>query len=99
MGYDINTPLEGSAVDGGCEGVVHDEGNAMLVSYLGKFLKIKNGKCGVCDGLTEYRLGVGLECGFQLFLGAVGRDEGKIDTHLSHCHVEEIEGSAVYRRR
>ena len=63
---------------------------------LGEFLKIKYGKSGICDGFTENQLGVGLKCSLQFFLGTIGRNEGKIDSHLSHGYIKEIEGTAVY---
>ena len=95
VGDDVGAPLKGTAVNGGGEGVVHDQGNAVGVSSLGKLLDIQHRQGGVGDGLAENGLGVGTESGVQLFLGAVGVDKGHFQTHPLHGDGEQIEAAAV----
>ena len=40
VSHDVGTPLEGAAVDGRGEGVVHDEGHTVAVGDAGKLLYI-----------------------------------------------------------
>ena len=95
MGHDVGTPFDGTAVDGGCEGVVHDQGDTVFVSGLCEFLNVQNGEGGVGNGLTEDRLGVGAEGSIQLFLGAVGINESGLQTHLLHGNRKQVEAAAV----
>ena len=53
MGNDICTPLKRTAVDRGCEGIVHDQRYTMLMSYLCKFFNIQNGQRRICNGLSK----------------------------------------------
>ena len=95
VGDDVSTPLDGTAVDGGSEGVVHHQGHAVLMGNLGKLLNVQHIQSRVGDGLTEQQLGVGTESGVQLFLGGVGADEGHLDAHAAHGDADQIEGAAV----
>ena len=95
MGNDISTPFDGTAVNGGCKGIVNNQGYAVCVSSLGKTLDIQNSQSGVGNGLTKNGFGVGLESGFQLFVGAVRRDEREVDAHLLHGDGEQVKGAAV----
>ena len=95
VGDDVRAPLEGPAEHGGGEGVVHDQGHPVAVGGGSKLLNVQHGEGGVCDGLTEHRLGVGPEGGLQLLVGAVGGHKGKLHTHLLHGDGEEVIGTAV----
>ena len=95
MGDDVSAPLEGTAVDGGGEGVVHDQGHAVGMGGLGELLNVQHRQGRVGDGLAENQLGVGPEGGVQLLLGAVGIHEGGFQTHLLHGHGEQVEAAAV----
>ena len=95
MGDDIRAPLEGTAVDGGGKGVVHDQGDAMGMGGLGELFDVQHGQGRVGDGLAEDGLGVGTESGVQFFLGAVGIDEGGLQTHLLHGDGDQVEAAAV----
>ena len=98
VGNDIGTELEGAAVDGRCKGIIHDQRNAVSVGGGSKLFKIKDIKRGVRDGFAEHGTGFGAECGIQLLGCAVGRHEGKGDTHTLHRNGKEIIGTAVKRR-
>ena len=67
----------------------------MGVGSLGKLFNVQHGQGGVCDGLTEHHLGVGLEGSVQLLLGAQGVYKGGSDAHFSHGDRDEVEGAAV----
>ena len=67
----------------------------MGVGSLGKLFNVQHGQGGVCDGLTEHHLGVGLEGSVQLLLGAQGVYKGGSDAHLCHGDRNEVEGAAV----
>ena len=92
---DVRPPLEGAAVHGRGEGVVHDERHAVGMGGLGEALDIEDHEGGVGDGLAEHGLGVGAEGGFELFVGAVGRNEGEVDAHALHGDGEEVVRAAV----
>ena len=95
VGHDIRAPLKGAAVDRRGEGVVHDQRHTVGVSSLGKLLNVQHGQGRVCDGLAEHHLGVGLECGVQLFLGAQRVHEGGFNAHFLHGDGDQVEGAAV----
>ena len=95
VGYNIRSPLKGTAVYRGCKGIIHNKRNAVGVGGIRELFKIKHRKGGVCDGLSENRLGVGSESGVKLFLCAVGRNKGKINAHSLHCNRKEVICTAV----
>ena len=95
VGDDVRAPLKGTAVDGGGEGVVHNQGHAVGVGHLGELLNVQYGQGRVGNGLAKHGLGVGLEGGAQLLLAGVGGDEGGSDAHLRHGHGDKVEGAAV----
>ena len=95
MGHDIGAPLEGTAVHGRGEGVIHDQGHAVGMGRVGEALDIEYGERGICDAFAEDRLGVGAEGRFQLLVAALGVDEGEFDAHLRHGHGKQVEGAAI----
>ena len=68
VGDDVGAPFEGTAVDGRGEGVVNNEGNAMLVGDAGKLLDVENLSAGVGDGLAEEGFRIGTEGLADFFL-------------------------------
>ena len=95
MGNDIRTPFDGTAVDGGCKGVVNNQRNAMCVCSICETLDIQNTQGGVCDGFAKDCLCIGFECRCKFFLCAVGRNEGEIDAHFLHGYREKVKCAAV----
>ena len=95
MGNNICAPLDGPAVDRGRKGIVHDERDAVSLCGFGKSLDIENYKGGVGDRLAEHCLSVGTECLLQFLVAAVRIYEGKLDPHLAHGDIEEVESAAV----
>ena len=95
VGDDVGAPLEGTAVDGGGEGVVDNQGHAVLVGDACELLNVEHGAAGVGDGLAEERLCVWAEGCLNLLLGSGGRHEGALDAELLHRHAEEVVGAAV----
>ena len=98
VGHDVGPPLEGAAVDGGGEGVVHDEGHAVAVGDTGKLLNVEHLAAGVRDGLAEEALRVGTEGLLYLLLRSVLVDEGHVDAELLHRHAEEVVCAAIDSR-
>ena len=97
--HNVGAPFDGTAVDRGREGVVHNEGNAVLVGDTGKFLNIQHIHGGVGQGLSEKEFRVGLERGGNLFLGSILVHESDVDAHFPQGPVDEIEGAAVQAHR
>ena len=95
VGDNVGAPLEGTAVHGRGEGVVHDEGHAVGVGRPGELLDVQHGESRVGDGLAEHGLGVGPEGGLQLGLRAVRVHKGELDAHPLHGDGEEVIGAAV----
>ena len=81
---DVGAPLKGTAHHGRREGIVDHQRHAVVVRCLGKAFDVEHGKRGVGDGLAKDELGVGLESGLQLLIGAVGSDKGAGQTHATH---------------
>ena len=95
MRDDVGAPLKGTAHHGRREGVVDHQRHAVVVRGLGKALNIEHGKRGVSDGLAKDELGVGLESGLQLLIGAVGCDERAGQAHAAHSVSQQVVGAAV----
>ena len=92
---DVGAPLKGTAHHGRREGVVDHQRHAVVVRGLGKALNIEHGKRGVGDGLAKDELGVGLEGGLQLLIGAVGCDERAGQAHAAHSVSQQVIRAAV----
>ena len=95
VSHDITAPLDGTAVDGGGERIIHNQRNAVGVGCLRKPLNIEYGQRRIGDGLSEYCLGVRTEGRLQFLVAAVRIHEGKVNSHLFHGYVEEVVGAAV----
>ena len=95
VGDNIRTEFEGPAVDGGGEGVVHNQGHAVGVGLLSKHLDIRDHQGRVGEGFGKHAAGVGLERRFQLFPGAARAHKGGLDAHFLHGLVNQVEGAAV----
>ena len=92
---DVRAPLKGPAVDGGGEGIVHNERNAVGVGCPGELCNVQHRQGGVGNGLAEHGLGIGAEGGVQLLLGAVRVDKGGFQTHFLHGDGEKVEAAAI----
>ena len=95
MSYDIRAEIKGTAVYGGCKGIVYDERNSVRVRRLCELFNIKNCERGVGNSFTENRLSVGAESRVKLFLGAIGINEGEVNAHLLHSYRKEVICAAV----
>ena len=95
MGHDVGAPLEGAAVDGGREGVVHYQGYAVAVRDACEFLDVEHRAAGIADGLSEDGLGVGPDRSLDLLVGGVLVDEAALDAELAQSHGEEVVGASV----
>ena len=94
---DIHAILERSAIDGRRERIVDDQRHAVTMRRVRELFEIKHDECRIGDGFAEDRLGVRLECRFELFFGAVRAYERAFDAHFAHGHVDEVERAAVDR--
>ena len=95
VGDNVGTPLKGTAVNGGCKGIVHNQGNTMGMGCSGKFLNVQNSKGRIGNGLAKYRLGIGAEGSVQLFLCAVRVNESGLQTHFLHGNRKQIKAAAI----
>ena len=92
---DIHAILERSAIDGRRERIVDDQRHAVTMRRVRELFEIKHDECRIGDGFAEDRLGVRLECRFELFFGAFRAYERAFDAHFAHGHVDEVERTAV----
>lgn len=60
-----------------------------------KFFDIENGQCRIGDRFTEYGFGIRTKSGVELFLGAIGRDEGEFYSHTFHGDGKKIIGTSI----
>ena len=67
----------------------------MVVRGLGKALNVEHGQRRVGDGLAKDELGVGLESGLQLLVGAVRSNESAGQTNAAHGVGEQVVGTAI----
>ena len=95
---DVGAPLKGTAHHGRREGVVNHQRYAVVVRGLGKAFNIEHSQRGIGDGLAKDELGVGLEGGLQLLIGAVGCDERAGQPHATHGVGEQIVRATIDSR-
>ena len=95
---DVGAPLKRTTHHGRREGVVDHQRHAMVVRGLGKTLNVEHGEGGIGDGLAKDELGVRLEGGLQLLIGAVGGDERASHAHAAHGVSEQVIRTAVDSR-
>ena len=96
MCHYVTAPLEWPAVDRCGEGVVDDEGHAMLVGHLREALYIEHIASRVGYRLSEEAFGVRAEGSLYALIIPVGVDECTLYAELSHRHAEEIVCPAIY---
>ena len=92
---DVGAPLDGTAVDGRGERVVHDQRHAVRMSRGGEALDVEYRERWVGDGLAEHALGVGAKCRLKLLVACIGRDERALQAHAAHGVGEQVVGAAV----
>ena len=95
VGHDVGPPLEGAAVDGRGEGVVHDERHAVAVGHPGEAFDVEHVSARVREGLAEEALRVRPEGGLDALVLPFRVHEGAFDAQLLHRHAEEVERAAV----
>ena len=71
MSYNVNAKFKGTAVNRCCKGIVDYNRNAVTVRCSDEFIKINNGKCGICNSFSKNCLCIRAECRIQLLFGAV----------------------------
>ena len=96
---DIRTELKRTAENRGGEGVVDDQRDAHVVRDVGKALDVKHGQRRIGDRLTEYQLGIRLECRLDLLVGGILVDVDALDTELLEGIREQVDSAAVDFRR
>ena len=65
MYHDVCSVLQGTDKIGSSKGVIHNKGNAMLVSNGGNALKVQYVGVGIAESLSINHLGIRLYGGFQ----------------------------------
>ena len=95
MCHDVCAPLEGTAVDGCGERVIHNQGHAVLVGDTGKLLDVKNLTARVRDSFTEERLRVRTESSRDFLLRGFLTDERTLNAELLQCHAKQVVRTAV----
>ncbi len=93
--HDIGAPLNGTAIDGRGEGVVHDQRHTGGVRGRGEALDVEHGEGRVRDGLAEDALGDGAEGRLELLIGRDGGDKGALQAHAAHGVDEQIVAAPV----
>ena len=96
--HDVAPEIERAAEDRGRERVVDDQRYAVLVRDLRELGDVEHHAGRVCDGLTEYALGVRTERLLYLRGGCIRIDEREFDSELLEGYRKEIERTAVYLR-
>ena len=99
MGNDICSPFDWTTVYRCREGIVHDQRHAVRMGCFCKFLNIQYSQRRVGNRLTKAGSGILFECRIQFFFCAIRIYKCYINPHLSHGHVQKIEGTAVDRGR
>ena len=74
-----------------------DEGYAVGVGRVGKFLNVQYRQGRVGNRFAKNRLGIGTESGLQFLRGTVWRDESKFYPHPLHGYREQIVSAAINR--
>ena len=95
VGYDIGTPLKGAAVYWCGKGVIHNQGNTVLVSNLSETLNIEHGTTRVRDSLAKHSLCVRAEGCLNLLVAGFGRYEGTFDAQLLHGDAKEVVSATI----
>ena len=84
--YDnICAPLDRTTVDRCWEGIVHNQGDTMRMSLLGKALDIQNLQRRIGNGFAVDANRVGTKCRFKFFFTAIGIDKGGFNPHFLEC--------------
>ena len=96
---DVGAMLERTDQVGRGDRVVDDEGNSAGVRNIRDELNVENVDARIADGLGEQELSVGAHGGSPLRGIILVLHEGGLDTELCEGVLEEVVGSAVYRRR
>ena len=95
VGDNVGTPFERTAVDGRGEGVVDDEGHAVLMGNACKAFDVEDGTARVGDGFAEDQFCVWLEGCLDFFVRGFGRDEGAVDAQFLHGHTEQVVRASI----
>ena len=99
MGNYISSPFDGTTVYRCRECIVHDQRHTVCMGCFCKFLDIQYCQCRICDSLTEAGSCILFESRIQFFFCAIRIYKCYINPHLSHGHVQKIEGTSVDRGR
>ena len=95
MRHDIRVPLDGPAVHGRGERVVHDEWHAVRMRGRGEAFDVEHGERRIRDSFAKNSLGVGAEGRFQFRVRAVGRHEGALQPHAPHRVGQQVVRAAI----
>ena len=93
---DVYAELERTAVDRRRERVIDDARYAVRVCGVCKHFEVCHDERRVRKRFRKHAAGVLTECGVQLVLGAVRRNECAVDAHFMQGFVEQVECAAVY---
>ena len=77
------------------KGVVDDKRDSIIVSYLRKFLDVKDFDSRIGDRLSEQEFGIGTEGGTGLLFRSILVYEGNLYPEFSQRCTKKVEGSAV----
>ncbi len=95
MGHDVSSPLKGTAVDRGGEGIVDNQGNAVGMGASRKLLDVQHGEGRIGDGLAEHGLSIVLKSRVQFLLRGIRAHEGHVYAHPFHGDGDQVEGAAI----
>ena len=95
MNDDIASVLKGTAEEGGREGIVNNEGDAVLMSDSRKAVKIENVECGICDSLAEEHTGVFIDQRLNLLVAHSRGSKSYLYAEALESNGKEIDGATV----
>lgn len=93
---DVYAELERTAVDRRRERIIDDARYAVRVCGVCKHFEVCHDERRVRKRFRKHAAGVLAECGVQLVLGAVRRNECAVNAHFMQGFVEQVECAAVY---
>jgi hypothetical protein len=92
---DVGAVLEGTDQVRGCDRVVRDQRDTVLVRDVGDASDVEHVRLRVADRLREEQLRVGTDRTAPLVEVVLVLDEGRLDAELRERVLEEVEGTAV----
>ena len=95
VGDDIRAEIKGTAEEGGCKGIIHNQRNPMPVGDGRVTGNVQHRQGGVGDGLAEDKAGILVKLGIHLIVRHLIMDITDLNAHSFHGDGEQVDGAAV----